>query len=116
MGGKIFSYFRETSTMGLQVLSAFCQEIQEKKCFKQRCRSTYKKIMQTCSQRIKERVMTLQQRTLHCLCTGVAVMVYLRTPRVQSPWGIITPGKDSLGNGYPPVKIPSDKNNPPQKK
>jgi len=38
--------------------------------------------------------------------TGIAVMVYLRTPPVQSPSIIITLGEDSLGNDHPPVKIP----------
>ena len=41
MGGKIFSYFRETSTMELQVLSAFCQEIKEKKVCKHERRASH---------------------------------------------------------------------------
>jgi len=40
-------------------------------------------------------------------------MLYLRNPPVQSPWGIITPGKDSLGNGYPLAKILYGRNTPP---
>ena len=41
-------------------------------------------------------------------------MVYLRTPPPDTKsLGYNYPGKDSLGNGYSPVKIPKVRNIPP---